>query len=287
MGGGGVEIEVPRRGGFHESNFDGACTRERNVVIGKPPLFGLRVCDEEAGGDLGGLRPGWIQGRIVNSVAVEVGECFSKIPSFICVGIDERFEAGAVAVLRPCGGIVVFVVGIGDRVPDFLNGRVGADHHLVTGTADGVSVVGRECENALWGFRIIVESLGEGVVERRLVGTTAEEGAGTKDVETFGKTRLHSEGPVLIRLAKGRGAGVVVVREMLDGRRVEISHAECGEHFLFVGNCRFASRPPRGCSVGILIFKETDLVVEGGARGWLWNVSRGPPVVCILVVAVI
>ena len=57
VGGSGVEGEVAGRGGFHESNFDGACTRERNVVIGKPPLFGLRVCDEEAGGHLGGFGP--------------------------------------------------------------------------------------------------------------------------------------------------------------------------------------------------------------------------------------
>ena len=184
-------------------------------------------------------------------------------------------------------GVVSPRVGIGDGVPDFLNGRVGADNHLVTGPANGVSVVSREGEKALWGFCVIVEGLGEGVVKRRLIGAAVEEGAGAEDVEAFGKTRLHGEGPVFIRLAKGRGACVVVVREMLDGRRVEISHAECGEHFLFVGNCRFASRPPRGCSVGILVFKETDLVVDGGARGWLWNVSRGPPVVCILVVAVI
>ena len=87
--------------------------------------------------------------------------------------------------MRPCGGIVVFVVGIGDGVPDFLHGGVGADHHLVTGAADGVSIVGREGENALWGFRIIVKSLGEGVVERRgHIYIPVEEGPGAENMKS-------------------------------------------------------------------------------------------------------
>ena len=226
VGGGGVEIEVPRRGGFHESNFDGACTRERNVVIGKPPLFGLRVCDEEAGGDLGGLRPGWIQGRIVNSVAVEVGECFSKVPSFIGVGIDERLKTFAVAVLLFGRDVVISGVGIGDRVPDFLNSRVGADNHLVTGSANGISVVGREGEDALWGFRIIVESLGEGVVERRgHIYIPVEEGPGAENMKSV--LQSGSEGVEVV---------VDVIRH-IGGIDAE---ATGGQHFPFEGKL---SRP--------------------------------------------
>ena len=175
-------------------------------------------------------------------------------------------------------GVVISGVGIGDRVPYFLNGRVGADNHLVTGPSNGVSVVSREGEGALWGFRVIVKGLGEGVVKRRLIGAAVEEGAGAEYVETFGKTRLHGEGPVVIRLTKGRSSRVVVVREMLDGRRVKISHTECGEHFLFVGDCRFASRPPRGCSISILVFEETDLVAEGGAARGFGNAVCRPPI---------
>ena len=123
---------------------------------------------EEAGGDLGGLRPGWIQCGIVGSVAIQVGECFSGDPKFY-LRWHRRYGSNPAPLpfCCPCCGVVICVIGVGDRVPDFLNGRVGADNHLVAGTADGVSVVGWEGEYALWGFRIVVESLGEGVVERR------------------------------------------------------------------------------------------------------------------------
>ena len=273
VGRSGGKGHVPGGGGLQKAQRDCAGAGERNVVVSEAPLFLVGAGDGEAGSDLGGFGPSGVKGGIVGAVAVDVVEAFPGVPDTVAVGIDEGLESHAISILLFGRGVVIRGFGVGDRVPDFLNGRIGADNHFVTGAADGVSVVGREGEDALWGFRIVVESLGEGVVDRRLVGTTAEEGAGTKDVETFGKTRLHSEGPVLIRLAKGRGSCVVVVRKVLHRSGVEISHAECGEHFLFVGNCRFASRPPRGCSVGILIFKETDLVVEGGARGWLWNVS--------------
>ena len=243
----------------------------------------VRAGDGEAGSDLGGFGPSGVKGGIVGAVAVDVGEAFPGVPDTVAVGIDEGLKTGAVAVLGAGDGIVVAAVGIGDAVPDLLDGHVGANYHFVTGAAHGVAVVSGEGENALRGLGIVVESLGEGLVERGLVGAAIEEGAGAENVKAFRQAGLHGPRPVRVRLAEGGHASVVVVGEVLDGGWVEVGHAEGGEHFLFVGNGGFTARPP-GRRTG---FVEADLVGEGGAGGRFRDIGRGPPVVGGLVVAVV
>ena len=72
----------------------------------------------------------------------------------------------------------------------------------------------------------------------------------------------------------------------LNGGGIEVGDLASGKHFLFVGDRGEIVGKPGGCTCAF-VFKEPDLVGKAGASGRFGNISRAPPVVCILVVAVI
>ncbi len=152
---------------------------------------------------------------------------------------------------------------------------------LVTGSADGVAVGRREEHFAGRCLGVVVEDLGESLVERRgSIGVAVEVGAGADDMESLAQAGLCGPGPVFVGLTQRGLARVVVVREELHAGGIEILHAEGGEHFLFVVDFGRPARPP-GRGIG---FVEADLVNEGRAGRGLGDAGRGPPVVGRLVV---
>ena len=94
------------------------------------------------------------------------------------------------------------------------------------------SVAGK-AKTPLWSFGIIVEGLRESLIDRRLVGASVEKCPGSQDMEALGKPGLHRPRPVIISGAGGGNAGVVVVGEVLDGRRVKVRDPEGGQHIAF------------------------------------------------------
>jgi hypothetical protein len=84
--------------------------------------------------------------------------------------------------------VVVSRITVIDVIPNLGHARIGANHHPVTGTADGI-VLGREFDLALRRLRVVVKRLHKGVVDRR-TQTIADngdvplkEGTRTQDVK--------------------------------------------------------------------------------------------------------
>ena len=283
VGRGRHESEIAGRGSLEEADFDRRCAGNRDVVVGKPPLFLVGTVDRRAGCHLGSPGPRRAQGRIVGAIAVEISESFPRIPNAVVVGVHKRLEADAIAILPARDRIVVVGLGIGDGIPDFLDGHVRADHHFVAGPAHRLTIGGREGKGTPRGFGVVVKDLGEGVVERgfvmagierRLAGSgisvALEEGAGPQDVEALAQAGLHGEGPLVVRFVDLRCACVVVVREKLDGCRIEVGHPEGGHHHFLVGDRTRVARPPRG-STSSLVFAETDFISQLRAGRRLGN----------------
>ena len=283
VGRGRPEAEIAGRGGLEEADFDRRCTGNRDVVVGEPPLFLVGTVDRQAGCHLGGPGPSGIQGRVIASVAVEIGESFTLVPNAVVVGVDKGLEAGSVSVLPARDRIVVVGLGIGDGIPDFLDGHVGADHHFVAGSTNRFAVGGGESQFAIGRLCVIVKRLDKGVVERgfvmagierrfasRGISVALEEGAGPQDVEALAQAGLHGEGPLVVRFVHLRRARIVVVRKKLDGCRIEIGHTEGGHHHFLVGDRTRVARPPRG-STSSLVFAETDFISQLRAGRRLGN----------------
>ena len=106
----------------------------------------------------------------------------------IAIGIDKGIAARPVSVGSFGERIIVTGVAVLDVGPDFGNGGVGPDNHFITGTADGgVSATDRSLRighRAAGSLGVVVEGLGEGLVERGL-GVALEEGAGAEDMEAI------------------------------------------------------------------------------------------------------
>ena len=264
---GGSHVDVAHRGSLDQTDRDGRSSRSGvfggNIVIAEAPLFFVGQVD---GRHLSGLSPRLRQGVVVLAVRIDVRVFLAGFAGAVLVGIDERLEAGTVAVENFGHGVVVAVVAVGDVEPDFLDGQIGVEHEFVARAADRVAIVGREQHLAGGRGGIIVEDLREGLVERSGgVRIAVEVGAGAQDVETFAQACLRGERPVGVRDIGRRGARVVVVREEDFRRRIEIAHAEGGHHVFLAGDLRRAARPLRG-GAG---FVEADLVGDvGGSIGF-------------------
>ena len=146
-----------------EADGDSGGAGGRNVVVAEAPLFFVRQIDRGAGGR---LPPRLGQHRVIGVVAVDVGEFLACFAGAVLVGIDEGFEAGAVAVEDFGDGIVVAVVTVGNVEPDVFDGQIGMDDELVARATNGVPVAGREEHGAIRWLRVVVEHLRESVVER-------------------------------------------------------------------------------------------------------------------------
>ena len=137
----------------------------------------------------------------------------------VAVGIDEGISARSVSVRRFGDRIVVARITVIDMGPYFGNRGISANDHLVTRSADRVSIFAGVNQIGLRGLGVVVEGLGEGLVQGGLA-IALEEGSGAEDME-----------PIL----QAGGEGVVVVMQMeLNGGGIKIGHLERGHHFLFV-----------------------------------------------------
>ena len=182
-----VEVQVFRGGDFAQAHMDGGIAGCGDVVVLEAPLLAVGwVAGQEGavGDNFDGACPGVGDAGIPLAVSVEVLVGLAGVPRVVLVGVDEGFEAGSVAVAPAGVDVVVGGVGICDPVPDFLDGRIGAHDDRVTGAADGVVVVFGEAHLTLRALGVVVEGLGESIVDGGLV-FPLEEGAGTEDVEPF------------------------------------------------------------------------------------------------------
>ena len=268
----GVEGDIAHGRGFVQADLDAGRSAGRNVVVAETPFFLTGQIDR---GDAGGLAPSLGERGVVDVVAVHIGEVLAVIAHAVSVGIDEGLEAGAVAVGLAGGAVVVAGITVGDIEPDVFDGQIGVDDKFIARATRGVAVGCGEENLSLRSLRVVVEDLREGLVERgRGIGVAVEMRAGAQDMEAFAQSGLRGVRPCAVRLAECRHAGVVVVREENNRRRIEVRNAEGGEHVLFVAHFARTPRPNRGGAC----FVEADFVGKGRAGGGLGDVGRAPPV---------
>ena len=235
IGGGRVEREVARRGGFQKPDLHRCLPRGWHIVVTESPFLLVWAGDREARCHLGGFGPCIGEGGIVSAVAVHVDELLRAVADAIAICISEWLEARSIAVELFGDRVVVSRFGIVDVIPNFLDRGIGANHDLIARSAHRISIVLRKSDRALRCLGIIIEGLGEGLVNRRRgVDIAVEERPCADHMKAFGQAGLHREWPFVVSFAQRLHARIVVVREVLDGGRVEVRHSEGGEHFLFV-----------------------------------------------------
>ena len=185
-----VKILVSGRGKLAQPHVDMGGSAGGNVGIIKAPFARIDAVDRRRRRDFGSLHPGCANVAVPDSVAVEILEGFTGVPRAVTVNISERFETGTVAALRARADVIIGSIGIIDVVPDFRDAWVRAHNHTVTRSADGI-VLGRELDFALRRLRIVVEGLGEGVVNggaqavAHAGAVPLEESARPQNVEPF------------------------------------------------------------------------------------------------------
>jgi hypothetical protein len=131
------------------------------------------------------------------------------------------FNPSAVAVVGLGDGIVVVGVAIGDAIPDFGRGVVGSDNDSIGVAADGVAVGGGEDDLSFGTLGVVVEGLGEGVVDGGAL-VAFEKGSCLEEVESFGEAGEHG--------------AVVIVGAVFEGGEVEVVDVEEGFHLFFDGD---------------------------------------------------
>ena len=264
-----------------QTEGDGGHAVGRNVVVAETPLFLSGNIDR---GDIGRLTPSFGERVVISAVGVEVDVVLVGIADAVAVAVGERLEASTVAVWLPCGGVVIARLAVFNVEPDILDRHVRADDDLIARASDRIIGLGRPEDTAGRRLGIVVKDLRERLVERRgSVGVAVEMGSRTKDVEALAQSGLRGKRPIRISHVESRFARVIVVREERDGGRVEIGHAEGGQHVFLAGNFARSARPHRRRTG----FVETDLVAEHGSRGGFGDVGRTPPIITCLAVTVI
>ena len=237
IGGGRVEREVARRGGFQKPDLHRCLPRGWHIVVTESPFLLVWTGDREARCHLGGFGPCIGEAGIISAIAVHIDELLRTVADAIAICISEWLEARSIAVELFGDRVVVARFRVVDVVPNFLHGGIGAHHDLIARAAHGIAIVLWESDRALRCLGIVIKGLGEGLVNRcRGVDIAVEEGLCADHMESFGQAGLHREWPFVVSFAKRRHARIVVVREVLDGGGVEICHSESGEHFLFVSH---------------------------------------------------
>ena len=259
-----------RAGPFAQANLDGGRPARGQVRIGEPPGQGI-LLPHVAGRDGIGLLPRGHARGIPRGIAIEIGEHLPRIVVAIGVAVHIRLKPRPVAVGLADGRVVVGSVAVLDAVPDLAHGRIRAHHHAVFRTGQDRAVGGRPLHVAPGRLGVQIEGLLERVVHRR--GATAlQEGP-----------RGHQVKPVL---QPGRGRAIVIVRPVLNRRRVDVRDLPDAQHVCLERDIARRAGPgniPTVSAIALLAGR-SDLVPEGGARRHRGN-HQFPPVRAVGAVA--
>ena len=183
---------------FRQLDADRCHVGGRHVDVVEAPFQGIVAVDQDAGIDALGFDPSHLSAGIV-----------------------------AVAVGGTGGGVVVAGVGVGEVVPNALDGRIRAHHHAVAVIVEGLGV-DRILHFARRRRGVVVERLVEGVEDRRALAVA------------FGRAVALQERPrrdqVEALHQARRDHPVIVVRTEDGGGRVEVRNLPGAHHFQLAGN---------------------------------------------------